>query len=99
MISHKLATTSLESLTAWLKYLREFELDNFFETRVLGRGYEYVSTIEVIDKNQKQVEAVSRGRAIYQLRLELKNDVIEGECSCLYERPCKHLAALILSEL
>jgi uncharacterized Zn finger protein len=93
---YNLSTTRQTSLSAWFNNLREFELDNIFETHILGRAYEYVSTIKIGETAPNKIAAVSKGVNEYQLFIEYDKAKIIGTCSCPYDGPCKHLAALIL---
>ena len=91
-----LTTTTAPNLSSWLQKLKEFELDNIFETRILGRGYEYVNGIQNIEITDNNLTAKSRGAKVYDLLLRLNDSKIKCSCTCLHERACKHMAALLL---
>ena len=91
-----LSETTAADLDSWLSNLKEFELDNMFETRVLGRGYEYVKGIEVEELTTTHASARSVETNEYYLNLELDHGRIMGSCTCPHNQACKHLAAFLL---
>lgn len=94
-----LAKTSFQTLVEWLFNFREFELDNLFDTSVIGRAYEYVHEIKITNRTKLSISAISDRTTTYLLHLEIIENKVLGTCSCKFEGACKHMAALILSEI
>ena len=82
-------------VTTWLVTLREFQLDDLFATSILARAYDYVPLIQIDHQTRTLLKATVDHK--YSTYLSSENSQLVGECSCLYQGPCKHLAALILS--
>jgi len=96
----KLLTQTRETtLHNWISQLREFQLDSYFENRILGRAYEYTSKVTLETKRDNQMELAVEGTARYLVTLSLEDQDVYGDCSCPYEGHCKHIAAAILSSM
>lgn len=89
----------LESLQFWLKSVKEFQLDNMFDTNVLGRAYLYTKSIKEVKKERNNIVHHIEGTHTYQTELMHQKGVIYGSCSCPSQGNCKHLAASILYEM
>jgi len=95
---HLLSSNDFESLQKWLKELKEFQLDSMFDTNVLGRAYLYTNMVSIIKNTKNSISALV-GEKNYKVRITSENHEILGECTCPYEGKCKHLAAIVLSQL
>lgn len=90
-------TNTPKSLENWLSTFREFQLDDLFTTEVLARAFAYVDDLTMDHTAPMLLKATVAGK--YSSYLVAEHGAIYGECSCLYDRPCKHLAALILKSI
>lgn len=90
-----LAPNRFENLQIWLKELKEFQLDNMFDTNVLGRAFLYTKSVSVLDTTEQSIEAQIREKN-YIVKLFDKEGDIFGQCSCPFDGPCKHQAAVLL---
>ncbi len=95
----QLTTTKSLSLTEWLTELKEFRLDGYFSTPILGRSYEYIPMVTSITTTKNQNIYKLIGSQVYDVKIEMIDGGIFGQCSCPYDRPCKHIAAVILWEM
>ena len=87
--------TSSISVSSWARSIREFQLDDIFDTTVLGRSYEYIAAVSHLQKNRQQVVAQLPAHG-YEVKLTLSQSMINGSCTCPYPAACKHIAATIL---
>jgi len=93
-----LFTTNSDSLQNWFRDLKEFQLDNMFDTQILARAYLLTEAITIEDHKDISVDANMREKP-YKMKVWTKNNKVFGECTCPYDGPCKHLAALLLKLL
>ena len=47
----KIAQNISSNLTSWVQNLQEFQLDSIFETTILGRAYDYVPKVTVLNSD------------------------------------------------
>ena len=87
--------TAARSLTAWSRGMREFQLDDIFDTSVLGRSYEYQSMIAIHKKEIDHIAATVVGRS-YMITIALSDQRVIASCTCPHTAACKHIAATIL---
>lgn len=78
----------------------DIKFGEFFDDRILKRGYEYYMRGQVRNMvvSPNQVRASVYGSEIYQVNVILKNEVIqEMDCNCPYANHsyCKHEAAVV----
>ncbi|MEM9548716.1 MAG: SWIM zinc finger family protein [Bacteroidota bacterium] len=92
---HILVKTDLDSLEQWLKDLKEFQLDSMFDTHILGRAYLYTNAVSIEKKDDLNIFGRVKEKD-YQMQIWAKNNFVHAKCSCPYNGPCKHLAALLL---
>lgn len=85
-----------ETLAGLFAALREFQLDDIFDTSVLGRAYEYADSIELVASDDVSISAEIGSSSVYTLLLAIDGSSVVGSCSCPYDGKCKHLAALML---
>ena len=95
---YTLAKTTSDSLEEWLKELKEFQLDGMFDMNILGRAYLYTDSISILEKDQLNISGRVQEKD-YQMHIKLQDQFVYGECSCPFDGPCKHLAALLLISL
>jgi len=88
-----------DSLFDWISSLREFQLDGFFDTRSLGRAYEYVAKLEDIVIEENRISASIHGTAKYDIQIIDNGDHVSINCSCPMNTSCKHIAALMISQM
>jgi uncharacterized Zn finger protein len=79
--------------------LTDSHLSTLIEERYLkrGRGYFAQGMVELTQVTPTKVTAKCAGTRLYKTRLELKNNILSGECSCPAFTdfgPCKHMAAV-----
>lgn len=86
---------SESNLVEYLKALKEFQLDSYFETAVLARAYELQYGVEVKLSSLSQITTMVSNR--YVVEMLSKGSQILVSCKCPYPLPCKHQAAAILS--
>lgn len=91
-----LSENDSESLQIWLIELKEFQLDSMFDTNVMARAYLYTNSVSILESGRDFVKALVGENNKYEAEIILKDKLIQGRCSCLYDGKCKHLAALIL---
>ncbi len=94
----QIATTRHPNLKEYLTQLREFRLDDMFETRVLGRAYE-VEVNESTFIDDFHLEATAVGSTHYKVELRWVENKILANCTCPYDKNCKHVAAVILKDI
>ena len=78
--------------------LTELHLDGIFPYAILARGFTsyYNRCVEVVELLPGSVRARTVGQDVYQTTLRKIEDRILGECTCPYDGPCKHQAALLI---
>lgn len=95
----QLTKTNSLSLAEWLNELKEFQLDSYFSTQILGRSYDYIPMVTSIKTTKNQNTYKLIGSQVYNVKLEKMGGEIFGQCSCPYNQTCKHIAAVILWEM
>ncbi|SJZ81022.1 SWIM zinc finger family protein [Anaerorhabdus furcosa] len=79
--------------------MKKINLDQYFESRILKRGYNYYREGSVF--NVKKIgdvyTAYVQGNSSYRVRVDLNKEPYDMECSCPYAEVdyCKHMAALL----
>lgn len=93
----KIASNSINDLTTWFQNLQEFQMDSIFETKILGRAYDYISKVNNISLQKNKVTCQIDGTYIYVIQIEMVGNTVNATCNCPYDQKCKHMAAVILS--
>ena len=73
----------------------KINFENEFLADILNKGYEYYldNKVSNLTVNDNIVNATVNG---YKVNLEIDDNVfVDGECSCLYNGYCKHIAAVL----
>ena len=95
----KIAHSRADNLNKWLNELQEFQLDSFFDSVILGRAYEYVSKVEHVNHLENKITCQISGSTKYDIEIKMVDNEILGSCTCPYDQKCKHMAAVILSQM
>jgi len=87
-----------ESFSQKIQSLHPTDLNGLFGSAVLarGQGYYHNKQIENVRFQPGKVTAKAFGQDLYDVMVEREDQGITGHCSCPYDGPCKHLAALLL---
>lgn len=75
-----LSKNEKESLQNWLKDLKEFQLDNIFDTSVLAKAYLYTNAIIDIEKEENSIKSKIGIEHTYQTTIINQKDTIYGNC-------------------
>ncbi|MFT4534390.1 MAG: putative Zn finger protein [Saprospiraceae bacterium] len=95
----KITHSSTENLNTWFRELQEFQLDSFFDSVILGRAFEYVSKVKLIASHKTKIICQISGTKKYDIEIKMVGNEILGSCTCPYDQKCKHLAAVMLSQM
>jgi uncharacterized Zn finger protein len=95
----KIAHSQADNLNNWFNEIQEFQLDSFFDSVVLGRAYNYLSKVEPILSQENKITCQIPGTNKYDIEIKMVGNEIIGSCSCPHNQKCKHLAAVILSQM
>ena len=95
----KIAQVKAKNLNNWLNQLQEFQLDSFFDSVILGRAYEYVSKVELVYSLENKIRCQISVTNKYDIEIKMDGNEILGSCTCPHDQKCKHLAAVILSQM
>lgn len=79
-----------------LSDLHDGRLADIFGRTILGRAYDYRDAIESLRIAPGVAEAEIYGTEPCEVVIEYRLGDVYGDCSCPYEAPCKHLAALFM---
>lgn len=77
------------------------EWENYFQKRILDRGYDYYfdDRVEDLRINSNRIKAVVQGTDFYHVEIKLNgNKIIGMSCDCPYAQDghnCKHMAAVL----
>lgn len=93
----KIAQNISSNLTSWVQNLQEFQLDSIFETTILGRAYDYVPKVTVLNSDEDNISCQISGTTLYDINLKKVGRDIIASCNCPHDKKCKHIAAVILS--
>ena len=91
-----LTKTNASSLNEWFSGLQEFQLDSYFESNILGRSYDYISSVALSQVNEDRRTYKLVSSKVYEVEIKKVSNEILGSCTCPYDEACKHLAAVIL---
>lgn len=94
-----IAHSSTENLNNWFHELQEFQLDSFFDSVILGSAFEYVSKVKLIESHKTKIICQLHGIKKYDVEIKLVGSEILASCTCPYDQKCKHMAAVILSQM
>ena len=95
----KITNSSTENLNTWFHELQEFQLDSFFDTIILGRAFDYVSKVVLLESHQTNIICQLSGTNKYDIEIRMAGNEILGSCTCPHDQKCKHIAAVILSQM
>lgn len=87
-----------ETFAQKLANLTELHLDGVFSIAILGRGFTVYQDrcIKEVEFLPGQVTARVVGQEVYETALTEAEGELSGGCTCPYNGPCKHLAALLI---
>ena len=85
-------------------HLSEKQIKNLVNDPYFSRGKEYFlnGMIKITSMTDNDIKGKAVGSAVYNVRLVLKKDMLEGRCTCpaFYDfGPCKHIAAVGLAAI